>query len=160
MSGSPDYVVLCVLAHLAKMSWRQVSAASLGGKCLRCVNAIAPASTWMVRYAISSIPVCFYSVPQGIFGRLTIDMFDPASIPHGKYWHCIQTSWVSCYSCDYCCPLYNWAKDGVTCFPLRDGVEFSSVFLCLKRDSDSVRSVEVLWGIGYSFVVLVKCNIS
>ena len=81
MSGSPDYVVLCVLACLAKMSRRQVSAASLGGKsCLRrflarCdsnrishsaaslggksqrqVNAIAPASTWMVRYVISSTP--------------------------------------------------------------------------------------------------------
>ncbi len=28
MSGSPDYVVLCVLARLAEMSWRQVSAAS------------------------------------------------------------------------------------------------------------------------------------
>ena len=54
MSGSPDYVVLCVLARLAKMSRQQVSAASLGGKYLRRVNAIAPASTWMVRYAISS----------------------------------------------------------------------------------------------------------
>jgi hypothetical protein len=28
----------------------------LGGKFLRCVNASAPASTWMVRYAISSTP--------------------------------------------------------------------------------------------------------
>ncbi len=28
MSGSPDYVVLCVLAHLAEMSRQQVSAAS------------------------------------------------------------------------------------------------------------------------------------
>ena len=33
-----------------------VLAASLGGKYLRRVNAIAPASTWMVRYAISSTP--------------------------------------------------------------------------------------------------------
>jgi hypothetical protein len=56
MSGSPDYVVLCVLARLAEMSRRQVSAASLGSKCLRRVNAITPASTWMVRYAISSTP--------------------------------------------------------------------------------------------------------
>jgi hypothetical protein len=54
MSGSPDYVVLYVLACLAKMSRRQVSVASLGGKYLRRVNAIAPASMWMVRYAISS----------------------------------------------------------------------------------------------------------
>jgi hypothetical protein len=36
------------------MSRRQVLAASLGGKYLRLVNAIAPASTWMVRYVISS----------------------------------------------------------------------------------------------------------
>ena len=28
----------------------------LSGKCLHCVNASAPASTWMVRYAISSTP--------------------------------------------------------------------------------------------------------
>jgi hypothetical protein len=51
MSQSPAYVVLCVLARLAKMSWRQVH---LGGKFLCCVNASAPASTSMVRYAISS----------------------------------------------------------------------------------------------------------
>jgi hypothetical protein len=42
--------VLCVLARLAKMSRRQ----SLGGKFLHRVNASAPASMWMVRYAISS----------------------------------------------------------------------------------------------------------
>jgi hypothetical protein len=54
MSRSPDYVVLCVLACLAEMPRRQVLAASLGGKYLRRVNAIAIASTWMVRYAISS----------------------------------------------------------------------------------------------------------
>ncbi len=53
MSQSPAYVVLCVLAHLAEMSWRQVH---LGGKFLCCVNAIAPASMWMVRYVISSTP--------------------------------------------------------------------------------------------------------
>ncbi len=46
--------MLCVLACLAEMSRRQVSAASLGGKYLRRVNSIAPASTWMVRYSISS----------------------------------------------------------------------------------------------------------
>ncbi len=53
MSQSPAYVVLCVLAHLAKISQRQVC---LGGKFLCCVNASAPASMWMVRYAISSTP--------------------------------------------------------------------------------------------------------
>jgi hypothetical protein len=60
MSRSPDCVVLCVLACLAKMSRRQVSAAStymcmpsLGGKFLP-VNASDPSSRWMVRYAISS----------------------------------------------------------------------------------------------------------
>ncbi len=45
MSWSPDYVMLCVLAHLAKI---------LGGKFIRHVIASTPASTWMVRYAISS----------------------------------------------------------------------------------------------------------
>ncbi len=60
MSQSPDYVVLCVLACLTKMSRRQVSAAStymcmpsLGGKFLP-VNASNPSSKWVVRYAISS----------------------------------------------------------------------------------------------------------
>ncbi len=60
MSRSPDYVVLCVLARLAKMSRRQVLGAStyncmpsLGSKFL-FVNASGPSSKWMVRYAISS----------------------------------------------------------------------------------------------------------
>jgi hypothetical protein len=60
MSQTPDYVMLCVLARLAKMSRRQVSVAStymcmpsLGGKFLP-VNASNPSSKWMVRYAISS----------------------------------------------------------------------------------------------------------
>ncbi len=39
-------------------SRQNVSAASLGSKYLRCVNAIAPASTWMVRYATSSKMFC------------------------------------------------------------------------------------------------------
>ncbi len=53
MSRSPAYVVLCVLACLAKMSRRQVH---LGGKFWCRVNASAPAFTWMVRYTISSTP--------------------------------------------------------------------------------------------------------
>ncbi len=53
MSRSPAYVVLCVLACLAEMSRQQVC---LGGKFLCRVNAIAPASTWMVRYVISNTP--------------------------------------------------------------------------------------------------------
>ncbi len=53
MSQSPAYVVLCVLACLAEMSQWQVC---LGGKFLCRVNASASASTWMVRYAISSTP--------------------------------------------------------------------------------------------------------
>ncbi len=38
------------------LSRQNVSGASLGGKYLRHVNAIAPASMWMIRYAISSTP--------------------------------------------------------------------------------------------------------
>ncbi len=44
--------MLCVVCFGS--SRRNVSAASLGGKYLRRVNSIAPASTWMIRYSISS----------------------------------------------------------------------------------------------------------
>ncbi len=61
MSRSLDYVVLCVLDRLANMSWRQC----LGDKFLRCVNVSTPASTWMVRYAIS-IRYCSDIIYQNI----------------------------------------------------------------------------------------------
>ena len=105
MSWSPDYVVLCVLL---------ISPKCLGGKCLGSkflhrVNASAPASTWMVRYVISSTPfrwhvrcdcsaslfclVWLFRLAFGTLCGLAVSLI----CQHPLWWCCFLSVWVWCF---------------------------------------------------------------